>query len=386
MDFHLSDSLMLEAAVRFTSVGLYLATAIIIFRLRVAPARIVGFAAYLSKAAHAVVQFTPAMILAAWAAPLLLGLGAMGSALTWLFALELYSDQNRFDRRRLIPPAVVMAIVVAAISAGPPHAKVLWLLHAFSTVVLMTHLLVFLASSWRNDLVERRRLIATPVFALSAVYSITLGFIQTMQAFENVPRQPSLTNALILLCLSTIAITIFGQFGAALFGDERDEVIANPKGARPTPPVTMSVADANLVAALERLMTHDRVYRTQSLKITDLARMVKVPEHRLRHLLNYTLGYRNFNAYIARWRIAEAKQALLDPDQVEVPISTIAIDSGFQSLAPFNRAFKTDTGMTPSEFRADGLGFKSTVDTEVSGARGSFTPAAHVGGTPHPAH
>ena len=46
-----------------------------------------------------------------------------------------------------------------------------------------------------------------------------------------------------------------------------------------------------------------------------------------------------------------AKQALTDPTQAEVPILTIALDSGFQSLGPFNRAFKADTGMTPTEFR-----------------------------------
>jgi AraC-like DNA-binding protein len=34
-----------------------------------------------------------------------------------------------------------------------------------------------------------------------------------------------------------------------------------------------------------------------------------------------------------------------------VPILTIALDAGFQSIGPFNRAFKAETGMTPSEFR-----------------------------------
>jgi AraC-like DNA-binding protein len=34
-----------------------------------------------------------------------------------------------------------------------------------------------------------------------------------------------------------------------------------------------------------------------------------------------------------------------------VPILTIAMDAGFQSLGPFNRAFKADTGLTPTEFR-----------------------------------
>jgi AraC-like DNA-binding protein len=36
-----------------------------------------------------------------------------------------------------------------------------------------------------------------------------------------------------------------------------------------------------------------------------------------------------------------------------VPILTIALDAGFQSLGPFNRAFKAHAGVTPSEFRRD---------------------------------
>jgi AraC-like DNA-binding protein len=34
---------------------------------------------------------------------------------------------------------------------------------------------------------------------------------------------------------------------------------------------------------------------------------------------------------------------------------TIALDAGFQSLGPFNRAFKAHTGMTPTDFRRDRL-------------------------------
>jgi AraC-like DNA-binding protein len=38
-----------------------------------------------------------------------------------------------------------------------------------------------------------------------------------------------------------------------------------------------------------------------------------------------------------------------------VPILTIALDAGFQSIDRFNRAFKAHTGQTPSEFRRDRL-------------------------------
>jgi AraC-like DNA-binding protein len=71
----------------------------------------------------------------------------------------------------------------------------------------------------------------------------------------------------------------------------------------------------------------------------------------LRRLINQQLGYRNFNVFLNDHRIQEAKAALADPTQAEVPVITIAMDAGFQSLGPFNRAFKATTGVTPSEYR-----------------------------------
>ena len=65
-------------------------------------------------------------------------------------------------------------------------------------------------------------------------------------------------------------------------------------------------------------------------------------------LINGQLGYRNFNAFLNGYRIAEARAALADPSQAEVPVTTIALDAGFQSIGPFNRAFKVTIGVTPS--------------------------------------
>jgi len=54
-------------------------------------------------------------------------------------------------------------------------------------------------------------------------------------------------------------------------------------------------------------------------------------------------------------RIDEARASLSDISQRDVPVLTIAMDAGFQSIGPFNRAFKVDTGLTPTEFRRDAL-------------------------------
>ncbi|GAB4480135.1 MAG: hypothetical protein OHK0018_11560 [Erythrobacter tepidarius] len=78
-------------------------------------------------------------------------------------------------------------------------------------------------------------------------------------------------------------------------------------------------------------------------------------EYRLRRTINGQLGHRNFAAFLNGYRLAEVKAALADPAQAAVPIITIALDAGFGSLGPFNRAFREAEGMTPSAFRARAL-------------------------------
>ncbi|MGQ3030858.1 MAG: helix-turn-helix domain-containing protein, partial [Ferrovibrionaceae bacterium] len=121
-----------------------------------------------------------------------------------------------------------------------------------------------------------------------------------------------------------------------------------PIAARPAAP---ELPDQPLVARLRQVMEVERRYRQEGLSIGMLATAVGLPEYRLRRLINGSLGYRNFAAFLNHYRLADARAALTDPAQAEVPILTIALDAGFNSLGPFNRAFKAETGMTPSEYR-----------------------------------
>jgi AraC-like DNA-binding protein len=126
--------------------------------------------------------------------------------------------------------------------------------------------------------------------------------------------------------------------------DETRPIIPAQEGGRPA-------VEPALLRRLERLMTAERAYRREGLTSGALAAKLGLPEYRLRQLINEGLGYRNFNAFLNHYRIEEAKAALVDETQNDVPILTIAMDSGFQSIGPFNRAFKAATGQTPTEYR-----------------------------------
>lgn len=132
-----------------------------------------------------------------------------------------------------------------------------------------------------------------------------------------------------------------------------------------------SAPDRALLLRLEHVMTTERTYRQEGLTIGLLAARLRMPEYRLRTLINDGLGHRNFNAFLNRYRLDEAKAALADVSQTEVPVLTIALDAGFQSLAPFNRAFKADTGLTPTEFRRKATAEAQNRDAQTQIAQSS---------------
>jgi AraC-like DNA-binding protein len=113
---------------------------------------------------------------------------------------------------------------------------------------------------------------------------------------------------------------------------------------------SFSPAEHVLKLKLDAAMTGG-LYRNSGLTIGALAEQLGVPEHRLRALVNQRMGYRNFSAFLNAHRIADARAWLGDPEKVDLPVLTIAMDLGYGSLAPFNRAFRDATGQTPSEYR-----------------------------------
>jgi AraC-like DNA-binding protein len=120
-------------------------------------------------------------------------------------------------------------------------------------------------------------------------------------------------------------------------------------------PIAIDPEERALLDRLRHLMESERIYREEGLGVGALAARLGLPEYRLRRLINQRLGHRNFSSFVNGYRLAETAAALADPAQAQVPVLTIALDAGFQSIGPFNRAFKAQTGMTPTDFRRERL-------------------------------
>jgi AraC-like DNA-binding protein len=188
------------------------------------------------------------------------------------------------------------------------------------------------------------------IIGVIGTYTVAMQLAGVTSQHDSLAVLASTANALGLASLTAfVAWHLLRSSGSELFAPQAHQVrkplIATQLDAN------VELPDPSLIAALEKLMQIDCVYREENLTIGALALKLAIPEHKLRRVINQGLGYRNFNAFLNHYRLTEVKAALVDPKKDNLPILTIALYTGFQSIGPFNRAFKLDTGVTPTEFR-----------------------------------
>lgn len=99
------------------------------------------------------------------------------------------------------------------------------------------------------------------------------------------------------------------------------------------------------------LMTGHAAYAESDLKVADLARRLNEAEYKVTQCITGPLAFRNFNHMVNHFRIEQASRSLADRRYDHLPVLTIALDCGFGSIGPFNRAFKARFGDTPTTYR-----------------------------------
>jgi AraC-like DNA-binding protein len=341
----------LDIALRGATVALLLVLAASLFRgFGTVLAGRLAAAFALGSAAHAVSYSIGGTSPVSIARAPLIALSTGNVVVFWLFTRALFDETFRLRWWHAL-----VWVVIAAFS----FVNCMWIAPAsgarLSIVAVNLVALGFIAlavaqtvASWSSDLVERRRSFRVFIVSAAALYGGLNAVLQIAMSGSGSAEIANTVNLAVLAgVVAAICYAMMRVDGADLF-PAASEVAAGTGGAAAIEP---NAADQKLIDALMRLMADERIYRHDNVTIGTLATKLGIPEYKLRRLINQRLGYRNFNVFLNEHRIAEAKAALADPSQAEVPVITIAMDAGFQSLGPFNRAFKATTGVTPTEYR-----------------------------------
>lgn len=281
----------------------------------------------------------------------------VGSGITsgafWLVARSWFNDEQRHRRWPILLVGALAVLPLLAMylevdGGGIPRRIVgtIWRLATFGFAGAGIYI------AWRgraDDLVELRRRVRTGLIWSVGAY---VALVNTVEIWIFQFGAPYELRSLLVVGIAALTFALC----TAIF-NLRDNGLFGPPLLEREDELRRDDPDADLLAGrLATLMATEKPWRDETLSVASLAARLGIPEYRLRRLVNGHLGHRNFAAYLNGFRLDEVRAALADPSQREVPIVTIALDAGFGSLAPFNRAFRDVEGLTPTEYRAKALG------------------------------
>ncbi len=285
----------------------------------------------------------------------------------WVFSRSLFDDRFQF---RLTHFAILLAVEILSFANhassahsflrawSPEIGAVLQGLFPQVFSLVFVGLAVFAALKDRqSDLIEGRRLLRTGMVISIGLYG---GVVLLTEVFLKARGGPpslmlELVNSTVILCLVVFfALRILGPRDDLFWERASEPRAPTAPVSAPAAPAAEDPLEAEIVPRLTALMQGEALFREEGLTIRVLAGRLATPEYRLRRVINRRLGYRNFNDYLNRYRVEEACALLADPAQ-KSPVLRIAMDLGYGSLATFNRAFRTVTGSTPTEYRARAL-------------------------------
>lgn len=264
--------------------------------------------------------------------------------LVWLFTLSLFEKSFRLSNVHIIVGMVFCAPIVwlrlHEVGVLPPLPDWIIVYGVVTSAMVVGHLCFATLGGRMDDLVQARR-------AARIQFVIVLSLCAIAAALsELVPDGPGYIHPRTSKVITIWPVILWGSIWMLSFDAQSVRFSsASPrnKGGQ--------ARDRELRAKLEMEMNDGEAFRDASLTIVALALRLGVNQHRLRALINQDMGYQNFSAFVNEYRIEAVKRVLASKDNDHLPILTIAMDAGFKSLSPFNRAFREIVGVTPTAFR-----------------------------------
>lgn len=156
-----------------------------------------------------------------------------------------------------------------------------------------------------------------------------------------------------------VALVQSGYLFCIVFFSLRQSLVFNQPVSL-DPPVEKEKTEKNLAQndtrsqeisyQLLRFMEDNRPYLEEDLSLQKLSLLMNISTHQLSQAINQNLNT-NFYKFVNAYRVEEVKKKLKNPEFEKYSILGIAFESGFNSKSTFNKIFKEETGMTPSEFK-----------------------------------
>lgn len=276
-------------------------------------------------------------------------LGAASCGLSFLLARALFQPKEGVSGWPLMLVGVLFAsgaiVLISRFVQTPGEAAptVVNMMGQVHDLVSSTVLLVALIEPLRGiqkvgDQAERRFRVA---FAFVYMAMLAASVIWARQVPDTAHGEAVVRQ----IKIACVLLALFGG-GAAVWFRGR-----HPMGKPKSQSVLPEDDEKALAQKILSILSRRDLIATPEFRLADLAKKVDAPPYRVTQVITGVLGYSNFNRLINERRLQVAMSQFDDRKFDHLPVLTIALDCGFGSIGPFNRAFKDLTGMTPTAYR-----------------------------------
>ncbi|KQC31460.1 helix-turn-helix domain-containing protein [Flagellimonas eckloniae] len=103
------------------------------------------------------------------------------------------------------------------------------------------------------------------------------------------------------------------------------------------------------------LFAVEKIYRKNNINLDMVAQKLNTTRHNASQIINEHFDV-SFHEFVNMYRITEAKQLLQEDTSQRLNIINIAYEVGYNNKVTFNKAFKKDTQLTPTEYQKNMIG------------------------------
>lgn len=183
------------------------------------------------------------------------------------------------------------------------------------------------------------------IISLIILFLIVIGIISFGTRWNAIPMHyifkiVGALQAIYIFCI------IFFSLRQSIIINQNISVSANHREKTALP-------DDNASLLSQKLLDHmvsEKPYLNEELSLSLLSASLGLSTNQLSLIINQTLDT-NFYKFVNFYRIEEVKHKLKDKAYDRYSILGIAYECGFNSKSTFNKIFKEETGMTPSEYK-----------------------------------
>lgn len=187
------------------------------------------------------------------------------------------------------------------------------------------------------------------IYGIHLAYIVCYGIYGLLIIYQDHPGGWLYHVQVLSMSLMVLFVGYFASLRPQVFGSRislEHQLLNKYRKSGLTDSLSLELRDKLL-----QLMDREQVFRENDLNLDGLAQRMETTRHNASQVINEHFGL-SFHELINKYRIEQARYLLRSDPRQNLNIIDIAYEVGYNNKVTFNKAFKKDTGLTPSQYQS----------------------------------